>query len=241
LLSAGAAQREEMLLRGGDLEKADLFPWFVSIRTRPWTREDARPQAAVNRRSLRAEGDPTADHQSRPARTPRLPVALILLAAFVLGACVQSKTPLRTGSKQLLGERFQLNTFQDFTEGKAVTVKTGVYRWSATRYALVSGNVSDVKFPSIQPLDDNEFLIEATDDNDYAYLLAHKLTDRTYRLLPINEKNLDAATQKRLCVAQDSNTCTIATRDALDTFAPASVGKTVPYSMVAVISGAAAP
>jgi hypothetical protein len=154
-----------------------------------------RPQAAMNRRSLRAEGDPMADHQSRPARTPRLPVALILLAAFVLGAWVQSKTPLMTGSKQLLGERSQLNTFEDFTEGKAVTVKTGVYRWSATRYALVSGNVSDVKFLSIQPL----------------------------------------------CVAQDSNTCTIATRDALDTFARASVGKTIPYTMVAVISGAAAP
>jgi hypothetical protein len=65
------------------------------------------------------------------------------------------------------------------------------------RCALVSGKVSDVKFPSIQPLDDNESLIEATDDNDYAYLLAHKLTEGTYRLLPVNEKNLDAATQKR--------------------------------------------
>jgi hypothetical protein len=61
-----------------------------------------------------------------------------------------------------LGERFQLNAFEDFSGGKAVTVKTGVYRWSATRYALVSGNVLDVNFLSIQPLDDNEFLIEAT-------------------------------------------------------------------------------
>jgi hypothetical protein len=100
---------------------------------------------------------------------------------------------LMTGSKQFLGERFQLNTFEDFSGGKAVTVKTGLYRWSATRYALVSGNVSD-------------------------------------------------ATQKRLCVAQDSNTCTtIATRDALDTFVRASVGKTIPYIIVAVISGVEAP
>jgi hypothetical protein len=159
-----------MLLRGGDLEKADLFPGLSRSGPDPGrAKMRVRPQAAVNRRSLRAEGDPMADHQSRPARKPRLPVALILLAAFVLGACVQSMTPLMTGSKQLLGERFQLNTFEDVTEGKAVTVKTGVYRWSATRYALVSGNVSDVKFPSIQPLDDNEFLIEATDDNDYEF------------------------------------------------------------------------
>jgi hypothetical protein len=42
-------------------------------------------------------------------------------------------------------------------------------------------------------------------------------------------------------VAQDSNTCTIATRDALDTFVRASVGKTIPYTMVVVIAGVEAP
>ena len=177
-----------------------------------------------------------ADYQSRPARTPRLSVALSPLAAFVLGAWVQSKMSLMTGSKQFLGERFQLNTFEDFSGGKAVTVKTGVYRWSATRYALVSGNVSDVKFLSIQPLDDNEFLIEATDDKDNADLLAHRLTEGTYRLSPVNEKNLDAATQKRLCVAQDSNTCTIATRSTRS-----CAHRSAPYTMVAVISGVEAP
>jgi hypothetical protein len=57
----------------------------------------------------------------------------------------------------------------------------------------------------------------------------------------VNEKNVDVATQKRLCVAQDSNTCTIATHEALDTMVRASVGKTVPYTMMAVISGGATP
>jgi hypothetical protein len=76
-----------------------------------------------------------ADYQSRPARTARLSVAPSLLAAFVLGACVQSEMSLMTGSKRFLGERFQLNAFEDFSGGKAVTVKTGVYRWSATRWS----------------------------------------------------------------------------------------------------------
>jgi hypothetical protein len=160
---------------------------------------------------------------------------LVLMASLALGGCVQSKTPFLTGTKPLLGDQFQLNTFEDFTEGKAVTVKTGVYRWSGTRYALVSGEVSGVKFFSVQPLDDSDFLVEATDDKDYAFLLAHKLAEGTYRISPVNEKNVDAATQKRLCVAQDSSTCTIATREALDTMVRASVGKTIPYTMVAVI------
>ncbi len=170
------------------------------------------------------------------------PVALILLAGFALSACVQSKTPFLTGTKPLLGDQFQLNTFEDFTDGKAVTVKTGVYHWSGTRYALVSGEVSGVKFFSFQPLDDSDYLVEATDDkDDYAFLLARKLAEGTYRISPVNEKNLDPAPQTRLCVAQDSNTCTIATREALDTMVRASVGKTIPYTMVAVISGGAPP
>jgi hypothetical protein len=167
------------------------------------------------------------------------PAVVMLLGALLLCGCVQSKKAFLTGTKPLLGDRFQLHTFEDFTDGKAATVKTAVYRWNATRYTLVSGEVSGVKFLVIQPLDDNEFLIEATDDEDYAYLLARKLADGTYRVSPVNEKNLDAATQKRLCVAQDSNTCTVATREGLDTFVRASAGKTVPYTMVAVISAAA--
>src|ERR1700681_2484451 len=114
------------------------------------------------------------DHQLRrgKAALPRLPAALIVLAAFMLAACVQSKTPLLTGAKPVLGEQFQLNLYEDFTDGKAVSVKTSVFRWSATRYALVSGDPpSGVKSFVAEPLDANTFLIEASDDKVYAYLL----------------------------------------------------------------------
>jgi hypothetical protein len=168
-------------------------------------------------------------------------IARVLLAGFVLVGCVQSKTQLVSGTKPLLGEQFNLNTFEDFAESKAVTVKTGAYRWSGTRYALLSGEVSGVKFFSFSPLSDSDYLVEATDDKDYAFLLAHRLAEGTYRISPVNEKNVDAATQRRLCVAQSPDTCTIATREALDTMVSASVGKTVPYTMVVVISGGATP
>jgi hypothetical protein len=65
-------------------------------------------------------------------------IARVLLAGFVLVGCVQSKTQLVSGTKPLLGEQFNLNTFEDFAESKAVTVKqaptAGVaraMRWSA--------------------------------------------------------------------------------------------------------------
>jgi len=42
------------------------------------------------------------------------------------------------GSKPLLGMQFQLNLYQDFTEGKALSVKTSVFRWNDNHYSLVS-------------------------------------------------------------------------------------------------------
>jgi hypothetical protein len=166
---------------------------------------------------------------------------LVLLAACLLAACVQSKAPLLTGTKPVLGEEFQLNLFEDFTEGKALSAKISVFRWNGARYAgaryaYVSGNSSDVKSLVAEPLDADTFLIEASDDKVYAYLLGRKLTEGTYRISPVDEKNLDKAAQTRICVAQNSETCTVATRPQLDTFVRASIGKTIPYTMVVVIS-----
>jgi hypothetical protein len=163
-------------------------------------------------------------------------VALVVFAAGMLAACVQSKTPLLTGTKPLLGDQFQLNRYDDFTDGKADSVKVSVFRWNGARYGFVSGASSDVKSLVAEPLDTDTFLIEASDGKIYAYLLGRKLAEGTYRIFPVDEKYLDAATQQKDCVAQDRETCTVATRQQLDTFVRASIGKTIAYTMLAVIS-----
>jgi hypothetical protein len=202
-----------------------------------------RASAALIQRRIPHLEDDMADQQLRAVMRPVrvassriLLVALTLSAACMLAACVQSKTPLLTGTKPLLGDQFQLNRYEDFTDGKADSFKRSVFRWNGTRYAYVSGNSSDVKFVVAEPLDADTFLIEASDDNVYAYLLGRKLAEGTYRILPVDEKYLDAAAQKQNCVTQDRETCTIATRAQLDAFAHASVGKTIDYVMMAVIS-----
>jgi hypothetical protein len=186
---------------------------------------------------LRACEDDMADHRARSAKAALVPVALLLFAGCMLAACVQSKTPLLTGTKPMLGEQFQLNLFEDFTDGKAISLKTAVFRWSASRYALVSGDPpSGVKSFVAEPLDADTFLIEASDDKVYAYLLGRKLAEGTYRILPVDEKYLDKAEQTRTCVTQNSETCTVATRQQLDTFVHASIGKTIAYMMLVVTS-----
>ncbi len=177
------------------------------------------------------ENDMRLHHRLRSAAASFFPV----IAAVLLSACVQSKTPLLTATKPLLGDQFQLNRYEDFTDGKADSVKLSVFRWNGTRYAFVSGS-SDVKSFVAEPLDADTFLLEASDDKVYAYLLARKLAEGTYRILPVDEKYLDAATQKKNCVTQDRETCVVATRQQLDTFVKASIGKTIAYTMLAVVS-----
>jgi len=172
------------------------------------------------------------DHRFSTARA----TALVLLAGFLLAACVQSETPLLTGGKPVLGDQFQLNLFDDFTDGKADTVRTAVFHWNASRYVLVSGDLLDVKYLVAQPLDDTNSLIQVSNDKEHVYLLSRKLAEGTYRILPVNEKDLDAAAQKRTCVTVKGEICTIATRQQLDAAVHASLGKTIPYTMTAVIS-----
>ena len=157
----------------------------------------------------------------------------------MLSACVQSKTPLLAESKPLLGVQFQLNLFQDFTEGKALSVETSVFRWNDTRYSFVSGDSPGVKDFVIQPLGDSNFLIEATYENDLVYLLGRKLAKGTYRILPIVQDDVDEATRNRTCVTRDPIICTIETRQQLDTFVRAAAAKTDGYIMVGVISAPA--
>jgi hypothetical protein len=153
---------------------------------------------------------------------------------------VQSREPLlAAGSKPLLGAQFQLNLYQDFIEGKALSVKTSVFRWNDTHYSLVSGDSSGEKYFVIQSFGSNDFLIEATYENDNVYLLARRLANGTYRILPIDQNDVDEATRIRTCVTRNPIICMIETRQQLDAFVRAAAAKTGGYITVGVISAAA--
>jgi len=175
------------------------------------------------------------DNRSRATTATVVPVALILFAAFALSACVQSETPLLAGSKPLFGMQFQLNLYQDFTEGKALSVKTSVFRWNDHHYSLVSGESSGVQYFVVQRLDGGNFLIEAN-ENDHVYLLGRKLRKGTYGIVPLDQNDVDEATRNRICVTRNPVICNIKTRRQLDIFVRAAAAKTGGYAMVGMIS-----
>jgi hypothetical protein len=222
-----------MLLRGGRSEEANLF--LGLRRSAPDLgrgKVPVRPQAAINE-------DDMPNNRSRTAKAPLVAVVLILFVAFALSACVQSNAPLLAGSRALLGEQFQLNLYQDFTEGTAFSVKTSVFHWNDTHYSLVSGDSSGVNRFVIQPIDGSNFLIEAGNGNGNVYLLARRLAKGTYRILLIDQNDVDEAMRNRTCVTRNPVICTIQTRQQLDTFVRAAAAKTGGYIMVGVIFGTA--
>ena len=164
--------------------------------------ENRPPANAPSRRTT----CPTIDREQR--RQLWFSVALILFAAFVLSACVQSETPLLAGSKPLFGMQFQLNLYQDFTEGKALSVKTSVFRWNGHHYSLVSGDSSGVQYFVVQRLDGGNLLIEAN-ENDHVYLLGRKLRKGTYGIVPVDQNDVNEATRNRTCVTRNPVICKI--------------------------------
>jgi hypothetical protein len=179
-----------------------------------------------------------ADNRSRATKAAVVSVALILFASFVLSACVESETPLLAGSKPLFGMQFQLNLYQDFTEGKALSVNTSVFRWNDHHYSLVSGDSLGVQYFVVQRLDGGNLLIEAN-ENDHVYLLGRRLSKGTYGIVPVDQDDVDEATRNRTCVTRNPVICKIKTRRELDIFVRAAAAKTAGYAMVGVISAKA--
>lgn len=173
-------------------------------------------------------------NRSRAAKASLLSVVLALLAAFALSACVQSEKPLLAGSGPLLGTQFRIDLTQDFAGGKARSVKTAVFRWTGSHYALVSGDSSGVEYFAVQPFEGN-LLIEVN-ENDHAYLLGRRLARNTYRIRPIDQNDVDEATRDRTCVTRNPVVCTIKTRRQLDTFVRAAAARTGGDAAVWVIT-----
>ena len=117
-------------------------------------------------------------------------------------------------------------------------MKTSVFRWNGTHYALVSGDSSGVEYFVLQPFDSDDLLIEAN-HNNHVYLLGRKLAKGTYRIVPIDQDDVDAATRERTCVRRNPVICTIETRAQLDIFARAAAAKRRGHFILGLISAAA--
>lgn len=164
-------------------------------------------------------------------------LAASVAAALSLSACVESKMPLLTDVRPLLGQQFEVHLYENFVDGKASDFHRSVYQWKDGQYVGSSGLARDAKRFVAQPLAANDFLLQSTDStNIFNYWLGRKLAVGVYLILPLDETDADDATRTAVCGKnQPEGTCRVASYDQLVTLAHATAAKPIRDAALAVV------
>lgn len=155
-------------------------------------------------------------------------LAAAAIVALALSACVESRTPLVTKAQPVLGQQFEVHLYEDFVDNKASGMHAAVYRWQDDQYIRVSGLARDARRFVAQPLADNDFLIQSSDESNGAYLywIGRKLAPGVYLVFGVDENDADETTRKEICGADRSDgVCWVSARDELIMLARATAAK----------------
>src|ERR1044072_7101388 len=105
-------------------------------------------------------------------------LGMLAATALSLSACVESKMPIITDAKPLLGQNFIVHLYEDFADSQAGNVEASVSPWEDGQYVRAFGRARDVNRFVAEPLDGNDFVIQSTDaqNNIYLYWIGRRLT-----------------------------------------------------------------
>jgi hypothetical protein len=165
---------------------------------------------------------------ARPLAARHLPRTIAALLGFLaLAGCIQSKSPILTDAKPLLGENVRFQHY-DAREGAAHSPDNSEFHWDGARYIGTAGSSKETVAFNVFALDERNFIIQnAPMKKDFRidYALAHKLAEGVYLTFLIEEGDADEATRAKYCVTIDQGTCTVGGLDGLMAFARATAAK----------------
>ncbi len=167
-----------------------------------------------------------------------------LVAALLLGGCVESATPLMSGAQPMFGPDVTVHLYE-LGENRATGPELGVYRWDGGEYRAVNKPSFEVAAFTAVPLAGNDLIIQSRSTRPQIkgieYGLARKIADRVYIVGALDEAAADEATRKKYCTAGGSDTCRVTTRDGLLAFARAVAAKPELKGPLAVLVGEGKP
>jgi len=165
---------------------------------------------------------------ARPLAARHLPRAIVALLSFLtLAGCIQSKSPILTDAKPLLGENVRFQHY-DARDGAARDPDTSEFHWDGTRYIGTAGSSKETVAFNVFRLDERNFIIQnapAKKDFPIDYALAHKLAEGVYLTFLIEENDADEATRRTFCLEVGQGTCTVASLEGVMAFARATAEK----------------
>ena len=160
-----------------------------------------------------------------------------LATVLLLTGCVESNSPLISGAKPLIGERFQVHLYEGFIENKASHFHTAVYQWSDGQYVRTSGLASDAKRFVAEPLAGSDFILQSTDEagKRFVYWIGRKLSDGVYQIFALDADDADIATRTAMCSRETTDLCRINTHQQLVAMAKATAAKPARDHALAVL------
>jgi hypothetical protein len=155
---------------------------------------------------------------------PAFRVAVALLAAWALSACVESASPILAGSQPVFGERLNLQ-FYSMRDGRAHEPNRARYAWKGGVYSRTGGSTDVVNAFSVHPFEGGDYIVQTVPAGRIRvteYGLMHKLADGVFKVIAIDEDDADEATRAAHCRNAGQSSCRIETREQLFAFARAS-------------------
>jgi len=151
-----------------------------------------------------------------------------LLAALMLGGCVDSAAPLMTGAQPVFGRDVRVHLYV-IGEDRATGPELGIYRWEGGEYRAVNKPGFEIASFTVFPLAGDDLIIQSRSARPQIkgveYGIARKIAPAVYVVGAVNEDDADEATRKKLCAAGGSDSCRVASRDDLLTLVRASAAK----------------
>jgi hypothetical protein len=150
--------------------------------------------------------------------------AAAALLALSLSGCIDSSGPILQDAQPLFGENLRLQ-FYTLSRGFVDEPEQAAFKWDGTRYAHVSGGMTDVTAFTTHRLQAGAYIIQseaAKRPRIYEYAVAQKLTDGVFQAIAIDEDDAAAPTRAAYCKRVDESHCRIETRRQLFAFARAT-------------------
>jgi hypothetical protein len=166
-----------------------------------------------------------------------LRVAAVLSLGIATTACIQSRGPILSDGRALLGDRGQIHLF-DLHEGGTRNPRSYQFQWAGDRYTARGRPSADISDFTIHAHEGRDLIVQARSPKPprpYFYALARKLTDGVYMVLTIDPNDADETARNRFCIITRDVPCRIETPEQLFALARATAAKETDQGKLAVL------
>ena len=168
------------------------------------------------------------------------PTLAAMLAAVLLGGCVNSTVPLITDAQPVFGPDVKMHVYS-IGDQRANGPGLAAFHWDGHEYRDVNKSVLEIAAFAAVPLAHDDLLIQSRsakpDAKTLDYAIARRIATGVDMVAHIDEADADAATRATFCDKAMTEVCRVAAREGLMAIARAAAAKPGTSGFLAVLVG----